>query len=491
MTIVVNPYGNGFAHQVLTMPMEDSIFAELNTADNRDSLRLNRYLTASQWDALWEKNLPARVAASMADHDLSTQQLDRLLREEKRGSVLVHQFSRPYFTSQQQLDVLTSAKGSQYVYQALNSGNFDPQNIEAASQHFRGVARLEWITISGSLNVSDSDALETLQHCSSPEGYRHIRDTVGFFNSVIRLLVARPKVLELVMAEEYFPTAIMTPLASSRLIAPRSFQERVASLLGAESHESDVLAFVANPVVHVDLVDKYATHTSELVRKTVDRRRSSRGDLSLPGEFDSLGDLNHIEWVLRRALPGERRPEGRPHDLVVLARNPNLAKIQATRIHAALRKTAQAFFERHHYTPSFRAADLNRAFEELHTRFDLAPAKPVVDKGFWEHLMEDGKNGRPSRFEVFFAKEWMLDPNLRPWSNEYVESAFAGISADHMELLRTQDLASWGLPLVQAHAYMVHEFGGNTKAWHTAIALSSKHRGSLTKLVTAAKRLAR
>ena len=491
MTLVVNPYGNGFAHQMLTMPMEDSVFAELNTAENRDSLRLNRHLTALQWDALWEKNLPSRVACSLADYDLSATQLDRLLRDEKRGSVLVYQFSRPYFTAQQQLDVLTSAKGSQYVYQALSSGNFAPQNIEEASRHFRGITRLEWITLSGSLNVSDSDAFDVLQQCSTPEGYRHIRDTLSFYSATIRLLVSRPKVVEMVMTAENFPVAIMTPLASSRLIAPRSYQERIASVLGPDGYESDVLAFVANPVVHTDLVDKYATHTSELVRKAVDRRRSTRGDLSISGDFETLSDLNHIEWTLRRALPSERRPDGRPYDLVVLARNPNLAKIQATRIHAALRKVAQSFVKNYYYTPSYRAADLNRAFEELQQRFNLKPAEPVADKGFWEHLMEENKNNNPSRSNLFFAKEWMLDPNLRPWSNEYVESAFASISNERMEILRTQDLTSWGIPIPEAHVYMVRELGSNAKAWQTVLALSAKHHGSLTKLVSAAIRLTR
>jgi len=487
MAIIANSPLNGFVLNVLTMPLEEPVFEVLNTSNHRDFLRFSRSLTPVQWDALWEKNLPARLAANLVDYDLSQAQLDKVLADEKRGSVLVHQFTRPLLTSQQQLGILTSAKGSQYVYQALGSGRFDPQHIEAAAVHFRGTHRLEWITFSGSPSATDNAAFEALVYCTTPEGYRHCRDTVGFFNATIRLLEDRPQVLDKVMQTDPFMSAIITPLAGSRLIAPRAYQERLADLLSVDGREVDVLAFVANPVVHVDQVSRFAGYASDLVQKTVARRFSAHGDLSLPQGFDTLEDPNHIEWVLRRALPTDRRPLGRPHDLVLLAKNPSIVRVQALRLHAALRKSAKEIADGY-YTQSVKSCDVNFAFARLHERFSLPSQPKVSDKLFWTDLM---KNGRSYFSGSTFEQKWTLDPTSRPWAPEDVEKAFADIPPDGLEAIRNGDLTAWKLPTVHAHTYMVHEFQGVPRRWELAVSLASTHLGSLAQLVSAVKRLAR
>jgi hypothetical protein len=469
------------------MPLEDAVFAELNTAKNREVLRTSRVLTPAQWDALWEKNLPARIASNLVDYDLTPAQFDLVLKDEKRGSVLVSQFARPHLTSQQQLEILTYAKGSQYVYQALASGRFDPQHLDAAAEHFRGIARLEWLSFSNSISATDSTVFEALVYCTTPEGYRHARDTMGFYNTAIRILEERNKVLTLVMQLDPFPQMLRIPLAGSRLIAPRAYQERLADLLAVGNGELDLLAFIANPVVHVDLVTRFTNHSSELVQKTIARRLASHGDLSLPSSFDTLEDPNHIEWVLRRALPTERRPTGRPHDLVLLAKNPHMVRVQATRLHATLRKVIKDLNDGN-YIQSVRDSSVNDAFALLKERFNLPVPATAKQKHFWEELM-NSKN----RFygHTFPGSEWLLDPTRRPWSRTDVDAAYAAITPAAMTAIQDGDLTVWRLPTVEAHAYMVHEFGSDPKRWQMAIALSATHLGSLAKLTSVAKRLAR
>lgn len=487
MALVINSMASGFAYNILTMPLEDAVFTELNTAENREVLRTSRVLTPVQWDALWEKNLPARLAGNLVDYDLTSAQFDRVLQDEKRGSVLVTQFARPHLTSQQQLEILTGAKGSQYVYQALASGRFDPQHLEVAATHFRGSARLEWLSFSNSPSATDSAVFEALVHCTTPEGCRHVRDTIGFYNATIRILTERNQVLAQVMQLDPLPQVLRTPLAGSRLIAPRAYQERLAEVLAADSGELDLLAFVANPVVHVDLVARFAGHPSELVQKTIARRFASHGDLSLPGSFDALDDPNHIEWVLRRALPTERRPTGRPHDLVLIAKNPHMVRVQAIRLHATLRKVVKDLNDGH-YTQSVRDSAVNDAFKLLNERFNLPLPATAHQKHFWQELM----NGTANVYRYTLSGlDWTLHPARRPWSRSDVDAAYAAIPPDALTAIHNGDLTAWKLPVVHAHTYMVHELGSDPKRWQMTLALSATHLGSLAKLTSAAKRLAR
>lgn len=489
MALVTNTLARGFAHIILTMPLEDEIFAELNTVENRTTLRTSRTLTPVQWDALWEKNLPSRLAGSLADYNLTQVQLDRLLKEEKRGSVLVSQFVRPYLTSQQQLDILTNAKGSQYVYAALASGHFDPQHLDVAATLFRGSALIEWLSLSNSPSATDAAIFEALVHSTTPEGCRHVSDLVGFNNATIRILAERAQVLAQVIQLDPFPQALRTPLAGSRMIAPRSYQERLADLLVADTGERDLLAFVANPVVHADLVARFTNHASVPVQKTIARRLASHGDLSLPGSFDGLEDPNHIEWVLRRALPTEGRPVGRPHDLVLLAKNPHMVRVQAVRLHATLRKTVKDLNDGH-YTMSVRDSTVNDAFALLKQRYNIALPELAKQTHFWENLL-NGKSCFYGHNGYQRPPAWCLNPASRPWLRHDVSSAFAEISPQSMYTIQNGCVSDWQLPVVDAHTYMVYELGSDPKRWQMAIALSPTHRGSLAKLVSATKRLAR
>jgi hypothetical protein len=475
---------NGFLRFLLTMPMTDEVFNALATSEHMDMLRTSHWLTESQWDVCWQKNLPSHIAEGLADYELTPAQLAKLLKEEKRGSVLVHQFRSAQLTSDEQLKILTTAKGSQYVYAALASGNFDPQHIEVASRHFRGIERLNWISLRGSLTVTDAEALEALVYFGTSNGYRHLRNLQAYMDAVTRLLNERPHLIGDICSMEEFCLPLIMPLAPSRLIFKREHQERLVEVLKTQS-SGELLAFVANPVVLPEMFKQFEQHEDERVRKTIARRLSNHGDTVVSHEFSDLSDLNEIEWVLRRALPTDTRPWGRPHDLVLLGVNENLHRTQATRIHAALRKVD---FSTGHPT-SFTMSAYDQAMDSLADRFNLPRLAKVAEEGFWERLMS-GKTGTwYKRFS--FEPEYLLDPRNRPWSPEQVAQAYQALPTAHLESIETGDLTIWTIPQASAHVYMIHHLGSNTRAWQLLASLAPKHLGSLAKLVSAAKRLAK
>lgn len=475
---------NGFLRALLTMPLEDEVFQALATSEHMELLRTSQWLTATQWDACWEKNLPARTAELLAGHELTPAQLAKFLKEEKRGSVLVHQFRQGSLSSDQQREILVNAKGSRYVYAALASGKFDRQHLELASAHFRGTERLEWITLRGSLTVSDAEALEALAYFGTDQGLRQLRNTMAFMDSVVRLLGDRPNLVDDLCTAEKFTQVMMLPLAPSRLIFKRENQERLASLL-KDQHSGEILAFVANPVVLPEFFKQFSGHADERVRKTIDRRLATHGEHTVSPEYSALEDLNDIEWVLRRALPNDTRPWGRPHDLVLLAVNPNLHRTQALRVHTALKKIDFSSG----YPVSFRMKAYDEAMDSLHERFKYPRPPKVAEEGFWDRLLS-GKDGMwYNRFS--FEPDYTLPATKRPWDGPTVDKAYGEIPVEHMAAIENGDLNAWNIPMQSAHVYMVYHLGSNLKAWQLLAGLAPKHLGSLSKLVSAAKRLSK
>ncbi len=475
---------NSFLRSLLTMPLTDEVFAVLATSEHMDLLRLNPHLSETQWDALWEKNLPVALAEHLAGHVLNQDQLARFLKDEKRGSVLVHQFRAKGLTPDQKLNILMTAKGSQYVYPALASGDFDPQHLEAASRHFRGVERLEWITLRGSLTVSDAEALEALAYFDTDQGLRHLRSIVYFTDAVHRLIGDRPQLVDGLCAMEKFIPVASLPLSSSRWLHKPEHHERIATEIGS-TIGGEILAFVSNPVVSIEYVKRFADHKDDRVKKTVASRIAAHGDTVLTPHFDQIEDLNDIEWVLRRSLPTETRYLGRPHDLVVLAQNPNLHRSQAARIHATLSKidldTERSF--------SFRMSAYDAAMDALTDRFNLPRPPKVAELGFWDRLMSGNTGVWYNRYS--FDPEFALSAENRPWDEATVTDAYHKIPADHMARIESGDLSPWNLPAASAHVYLVHHLGNNPRSWQLVASLAPKHLGSLSKLVSAAKRLSK
>jgi hypothetical protein len=468
--------------ELVNMPHTEEVFSVLDTNKFRDHLRISQNLTQEQWDKLWVKNLPQRLAESMAANVLTDDQLARLLKDEKRGSVLVQQFYHGSLDSATQLQILTSAKGSQYVYQALGSGHFFPENLEAASRHFRGIERLEWFAIEPISPVSNQEVIKAFAELETYEGMRHIRNVTAFAAVVCRLIHFRPGLIDDIFAMSPVPGSLVLSLASSRLISKPSHQEVICEMiLDRGSYEYESIAFVANPVVSIDLVKKFSDSKSERVQASIKRRLERFNGDSLPSRYEDIEDMNHIEWVLRRSMPTTNRPDGKSHDLVALAMNKNLQRSQAIRIQAALKKASTM------WTP---AKELNKALDSLESRFSLKPVPRFAEKGFWDQMMSD-KHSPWFRGYSFSEKNWRLDKNTRPWSREEVETAYAALSKESLAAIESGTMNPWDLEISAVHVYLYYHLADNLPAWGMLASLMPKHLGSLKQLVSASKRLAR
>jgi hypothetical protein len=459
---------------VLSFPLTDDVFDQLNTSENKQWLYLNKNLTEHQWDGLWEKNLPVGPASHLADCVHTQEQVDRVLSQEKRGSVLVGLFHGPHLTEDQQAKVFLTARGSSYVYSALRSKFFYRENLEIAARHFRGSERLEWCAVVDQTVVSDDDALKALVDCDSLQGRRHIRDVSAFNMRVHKLFEARPQLVDALFALDVLPEILSVQLASSRFIAPRVYQERLAAdHMGMFSYEA--CAFIANPVVHVDLIERFKDHQDDAVRKAVHNRLTFHNDtITVP--YDQVSDDSQIEWLVNRILPSKHRPDGKPCEMVALGRNENIQVGLADRLYKTLLNTS---------VRTVPVSELNKTLDQLESRLGLPCSQRKAETGFWDDMV-----GHPPYWWLSRDTEYLLDPQARPWTDEQINEAYAKIPADTVQLFETEKPIQWWHTEGQVHAYCAYHLGNDPVRWELLANLAENHTGTLSQLVMAAKRLA-
>ena len=461
-----------FKSMVLGLPLTDEVFDILNTSENKSELYQNQYLTERQWDALWAPKLPASDASWLTDNELTTEQVERVLSSERRGSVLYGLFHRPQLTAEQQRRVLTQCTGTSFVHSLLKSPHFDRANLDIAARHFRGVERLEWFATQDVSTVSDDEIVQAIIECGTPDG-RVPRDMRSFGQVFAKLVTARPSVFDALFALEELPSVAIVQMAGSRLLVSKEMQEK---LIGDGTNVLDfaILAFVANPVAREDLVEIFATSTDDRVASAVANRKKYHSE-PVSESFDKITDKDQIDWVLRRSKPSSYRTGGRPCDLVVLAMNDALTLEEAQDVYAALSQTT---------TREVPAVRLNSALSHLRTRLGIEAAEQLHETGFWDE--QCGPTTPAYRPQT----AWVLPASNRPWADESIEAAYAEIPSHSMSCFTERDLVTWTWEKRHAHVYLVHHLRNDPKKWEMALNLSVTHRGSLAKLISATKRLA-
>lgn len=459
------------------MPFEDDVFEALNTAPHRPYLQKNHYLTPTQWDAMWEKKLPARTAFRLCGHKLTEEQVERVLAEEKRGSCLAQLFDTVDLSPAQQKHIITTARGSQFIYQVVHSPQFYRPLLMDAARHFRGTERLEWIA-SNSGHYTTADAVAAYMRCEQPEGYRLIRDIGYFAATLTKVLTTYPDATTTIVAaplpdSEYRPGLVQ--LAASRYLTSSDDQRRVQEW--SANVEYARLALVSNPVVAIDIVESHTDDPSPKVRSVVSNRLTKR-PYSVTDPYEEAPE-EHLAWLLARSLPSVHREKGRPWDLPPLAHNPHLSEHNAHRVYTALRLADPR---------TISVAHANRALTHLEKTFSIQPRPALVETGFWDRegvLYASAASRR--------SPAWYLDPASRPWSSSDRQRAAATIdeSMRHTFSQSIEELLYVHPSSVPAiHAYLTVELP-TPESWAMLMQLLPTHHGSLEQLVRAAKILSR
>jgi hypothetical protein len=451
-----------FKDLVLALPMSDMVFDRLMSTTSHPVLCTGHALTDHQWRTLWRAKLPVNSAVSLVSRPLSSEQVDLVLACEKRSTVMSAMFKFTEMSLQQQRTALSVVAGSGFAATVMTTP-LDPEILALAAGRLDGVHRLDWCVNNPS--VSDDDTLEAIfaaDQAAKQSLWQRSR-------LIVKAIHSRPGLVDALFELDTIPDSAITALAGSRLIASPDRQERFV----ATGNEFATLAFVANPVVSLELVAKVDA-TSYKVADAVRRRKQSEV-ATVTEPYDTVSDPAQLNWLLRRAMPSSFKPAGRPWDLVVLGRNQHIVDDAARRIYDILEGSGDLV----------DAASINHTRAHLAGRLSLVETEPVCDLGFW------------STTNTWFAERyeqprWVLDPDARPWSSDTVAEALAGQDAAFIERIRATKLMSLRYidPTV-VHLVLVAELGDHPARFETAVNLSASHQGDLASLLSAARKLSR
>jgi len=179
---------------------------------------------------------------------------------------------------------------------------------------------------------------------------------------------------------------------------------------------------------------------------------------------------------MRRSLPTQYKPSGRPGDLIELARNSTLTAADREKIAIALHNVS---------TREVSADILNDTCRRLAVECNQPVPPEREDTGFWSTSWFSPPS-KQAHHRTY------LDPRENPWTQQRVSEAFSHIADHTLRVFCERDLSSVVYePSESAHAYLVHELGDDPSRWEVLCVLAPTHRGSLRQLCDAARRLAR
>lgn len=454
-----------FKDSVLSFPLTDDVFDRVATIEHRPGLRMNKHLTKHQWNTLWEPNLPAAEAASMLDRVLDAEQIDTVLSSEKRGTVLIALFRRDMCTEAQQRVAITNAKGSTFPAMVMQTSTLHPNLLSLAAERLEGVEKLEWCAAYAGLHTED----ELFDVLTSAVSDVSIREMKSFNRLVGKIITASPGLIERIFALDPFPSALKTVLAGSRFTDRLEWQERIFA--AGEDDEFAGLALSANPVAYESVLRTLCDHSAQRVRAAAAKRFDTTFR-RVAEAFETVSDADDLNWLLRRALPNQYRPDGRITDLVALALNPNIDLITVEKIDDALDGVPPG---------AVPATTLNTARAVLADRLSRPAPEPSVESGFWT------ARSHPYRTEPM---HWILDPAARPWDGIDTEV----LLAEHSHLANVGSVEMYRAVYLEPkllHLYLVHELGNHPHRWEMLLSLAKTHHGKLSKLIMATKRLTR
>lgn len=445
-------------------PLTDPVFDRLNASTNRTHLCQNKHLTTRQWYALWREKLPAEQAVTLVTRPLDTDQCDLVLATEHRSSVIGALLTCNELNVNQ-CDVLLQHKPGGSVVRALMRATYlDDATRARVAQYLTGVDRLDWCVNSGVSN--ETETLAAIQMCDSVKSEMWRRSQL-----VTKALYTFPNIVNALFDLDELPESAQVALAGSHLVVDEAKQYRLASC----DNEFVALALVANPVLHDAVLDA-VTHESPKVATAV-RNRKGRTTARIATSFASVDDPEQLNWLLRRSLPSSFKPDGRQNDLVAIALNPNLSPEDARRV-----------FESIGGTMSVPAKAVNAALTYLADQLSCPPPTHRRDEGFWQET--DRHVGYASPLAAP-AAPFALDPDVRPWTTEYVHA----VAAEIPTMLREAVLAT-KIPELQYKnpdvvcTLLMEALGAHPDRIELACTLSNSHLGDFAGLLSAVRKLA-
>jgi hypothetical protein len=326
---------NTFATKLVSsapLPVEGQ-WAAVRAGDNfRELLISNMYteLDHEVWLALWDPRPPAGPASHLVKRTLTEEQLDWLIANETRPTLLAGalRYNEP---TEQQWGHLLSLKCATKLVGRIPAWICLTNELRLRAARLAGGHHLLDCMNDG---LVDDD--ETRAWLSRWDEWAPDR---GANSSLQKLLHTRPEIMD---AFVFGHESLATVAAGSHLLTDPAHQQAIA---GREPDMPYVwMALVANPVVSLDIVNQVSVaaapnaRLAKVCQVAGYRLNDPAKRPQVTEALDSISDPDVLAWLVNRACPrNDPHPQaGRPFVLVQLARNPHLDDYQAMRVRDGL-----------------------------------------------------------------------------------------------------------------------------------------------------------
>lgn len=317
----------------------------------RSALAANPHLSQDSWSVLFaSKKLSNDDAHALVSRRLTDEQLVVVFRRERRVTVLLASLHHNNLPSALVDEVLADANTpAKFLEALLERDTLSSAQRLAAGRRVGGVALLEALVTTdlatgapiGSLGEVIT-ALSALAEDAevNAEGARGKRE----LSFVLQLAFEGfPALADL--ASLHPASAVRAAAAGSRHLGSAAADDLLAKELPllAHSHRAayTLMALCANPVVAPELVVKVSQHVADLKApgyelysafaslRSVCASRANRFNRQLTDSYAAVEDSELLRFLLRRSMPNESRPLGRPFDQMALRTNPALSSEEA------------------------------------------------------------------------------------------------------------------------------------------------------------------
>lgn len=379
--------------------------ALLNRKETWDSLSCNPDLTTETWKRLWGNTRPSAARAKRLVARPLTKDLRAIVIEkENRVSVLACLIEENELDLDEQRRLLDKGNVGEHL---LKQQWFSESLRKEAALSAGGAALLHELAYAPQERFSDEEVKNLLDDHHRWSG---VLDRPSSTNArALRVLFGRRGVAGTGLQASGSPrTELLTALAGSANLTEAEarwivkFRDGKSTLTAAELEglRYCLMALVANPRCTLEVIDALsailpAHHDVAQAAK----RRSGRE--AIHGPISGLKDPDQIEWLLSRSCPaygsfGFR--QGRPLELIELAKNQNLNDEQRAKVVAGLGEDLEPELRRLHPELGLgEQANTRDALKEDRTAMvlpdwytsamDLASRKLGADQQRWETLL--------------------------------------------------------------------------------------------------------
>lgn len=323
---------------VANLNLPDAVFAAWADRPALSGLlRQNPYLPEPIWIQLYEKGIDSHAASTMIDSALSEAQIDHVIAVEKRASLLVqllggHEAAR----TPDRLVAIAAKCGSQKLAETLLDAGLDEAHWHLIEAKFDPATKLAHACFNDDLD--DAALVEMLSTIDTWWGksrrYQVRKLALDYVLNTRPQLVAQ-------LAVTPVPAGLTSALAQSRHLLDEDQQWAVVHATATNREPArhcdkfTAFALINNPVCHATVVREFERHDDyEVVDAAL--RITDNGNRPIETPFEEVTDPMQLMRLIRRCMPNQYKPVGRPWDLLALANNPAVTGETADKIASTL-----------------------------------------------------------------------------------------------------------------------------------------------------------